>query len=269
MYTDTYLENLKGELSSVEAENANLPDEVENLMKDYLEDSIRLQSNLERLSSSLEFIQSQEDLETKKVDTRLECSSMVEHQPDSDGAHGGCKFKILELNSLIEKKRDILKTLENLDYTFRRYCKDTKEVHMVLDFYTDLPEQNHELAIELLDVKLELRNAEFSLLPMLENKNSLEWFVRKAQDRIVLSTLRRSLVKVASKSRLSIEYEDRDEMIVAHMVDAVDDFIKGAFPTLLVKYPLKLPETGVATGDDTVKGIIGDEMGDGSSDGDG
>ncbi|GJY60691.1 hypothetical protein Tco_0461348 [Tanacetum coccineum] len=145
------------------------------------------------------------DLETKKSDARLECSSMVEHQPDSDGAHGGCKFKV-------------------------RRC-------------TDLPEQNHELAIELLGGRLELRNAEFSLLPMLENKNSLEWFVRKAQDRIVLSTLRRSLVKVASKSRLSIEYEDRDEMIVAHMVDAVDDFIKGALPTLLVKYPLKLPES--------------------------
>ncbi|GKB14790.1 hypothetical protein Tco_0848713 [Tanacetum coccineum] len=60
VYINTYLENLKGELSSVEAENANLPDEVENLMKGYLEDSIRLQSNLEGLSSSLEFIQSQE-----------------------------------------------------------------------------------------------------------------------------------------------------------------------------------------------------------------
>ncbi|GKG55429.1 hypothetical protein Tco_0572069, partial [Tanacetum coccineum] len=49
-----------------------------------------------------------------------------------------------------------------------------------------------------------------------ENKNSLEWFVRKVQDRNILSTLRRSLVKAASKSRLYIEYEDRDEMIVAH-----------------------------------------------------
>nr|GEZ21404.1 ribonuclease H-like domain-containing protein [Tanacetum cinerariifolium] len=61
---------------------------------------------------------------------------------------------------------------------------------------------------------------------MPENKNSLEWFVRKVQDRIVLSTSRRSLVKDASKSRLFIEYEDRDEMIVAHMVDGVDAFIK-------------------------------------------
>nr|GEZ38160.1 hypothetical protein [Tanacetum cinerariifolium] len=262
----TYLENLKGELSSVEAENANLSDEVENLMKGYLEDSIRLQSNLEGLSSSLEFIQSQEDLETNKADARLECSSMVEHQPDSDGAHGGCKFKILELNSLIEKKRNILKTLENLDYTFRR-CEgvlkiedalsglavieyEGNQIRLSLRTYipdTDLSEQNHELAIELLNGTLELRNAEifpndvyigeimdaaksfahqFSLLPMPENKNSLEWFIRKVQDRIVLSTLRKSLVKAASKSRLSIEYKDRDEMIVAHLVDGVDAFIK-------------------------------------------
>ncbi|GJY78842.1 reverse transcriptase domain-containing protein [Tanacetum coccineum] len=51
-------------------------------------------SNLEGLSSSLEFIQSQEvhivfkDLETKKADACLECSLMVECQPDSHGAHG-------------------------------------------------------------------------------------------------------------------------------------------------------------------------------------
>ncbi|GJW90092.1 hypothetical protein Tco_0167645 [Tanacetum coccineum] len=109
------MENLKGELSSVEAENAKLSDEVENLMKGYMEDeenhSIRLQSNLEGLSSSLEFIQSQ----SQEADARLECSSMAGHQPDSDGAHGGCKFK------------------------------------------------NHELAIELFDGTLELRNAKVSL----------------------------------------------------------------------------------------------------------
>ncbi|GJW27456.1 hypothetical protein Tco_0044331 [Tanacetum coccineum] len=61
---------------------------------------------------------------------------------------------------------------------------------------------------------------------MPENKISLEWFVGKVQNISLLSTLRRSLVMAASKSRLSIEYEDRDEMIVAHMVDGVDAFIK-------------------------------------------
>ncbi|GJX62193.1 hypothetical protein Tco_0295093, partial [Tanacetum coccineum] len=147
-YLDTYLENLKGELSFVKAENAKLSDEVENLMKMLnLEYSIRLQSNLEGLSSSLEFIQSQSqevDLETKKADARLECSSMVEHQPDSDGAHGGCKFKI-----------------------FYNCCN------------TD------------------------------------------------------TSYKAASKLRLSIKYEDGDEMIVAHMVDEVDAFNKEGSNTTL------------------------------------
>ncbi|GJT69873.1 hypothetical protein Tco_1029159 [Tanacetum coccineum] len=83
-------------------------------------------SNLEGLNSSLEFIQSQEDLETKKVDARLECFSMVEHQTNFDGAHGGCKFKILELNSLIEKKRDIFKTLENIDYAFKSQTHEAR-----------------------------------------------------------------------------------------------------------------------------------------------
>ncbi|GJX22760.1 F-box associated domain containing protein [Tanacetum coccineum] len=184
---NVYVEEDCQPLSDVKAENANLSDEVENHMKGYLEDSIRLQSNLEGLSSSLEFIQSQE---------------------------------ILELNSLIEKKHDISKTLENLDYTFRGYCFFSSEtrrsktglevieyegnqIRLSLRTYipdTNLPEQNHELALELLDDTQELRNAEvflheFSLLPMPQNKNSLE---------------------------ISIEYEDKDEMTVAHMVDGVD-----------------------------------------------
>ncbi|GKE40137.1 hypothetical protein Tco_1463542, partial [Tanacetum coccineum] len=39
-----------------------------------------------------------------------------------------------------------------------------------------------------------------SLLPMPVNKNSLEWFEGKVQNRSVLSTLRRSLVMASSKS---------------------------------------------------------------------
>ncbi|PWA57536.1 F-box associated interaction domain-containing protein [Artemisia annua] len=133
--SDTYLENLKGEHSSVEAENAKLSDNVENRMKGNLDDSIRLQSNLEGLSSSLVFIQS---LEIEDALTGLE---VIEYE--------GNQIRL----------------------SLRTYIPET-----------ELPEQNHELAIDLLDGTLELR--------------------------------------------LSIEYEDRDEMIVAHMVDGVDAFIK-------------------------------------------
>ncbi|KAJ9555574.1 hypothetical protein OSB04_010188 [Centaurea solstitialis] len=272
----TYLENLKGELSSVEAENAQLSGEVADLMKGYLEDSIRLQNNIEGLTSSLEFIQSQ-GLVPKSADACLEGSLLAEHQLESKGVHGGSKFKILELNSQIEKKKGILKSMENLDYTMKRSLKiqDTLtglEVigyegnQVTLSLRTHIPEiemaeQNHELAIELLDGTLELKNAEifpndvyigeiidaaksfirqFSLLPMNENKSSLEWFVRRVQDRIVLSTLRNSLVKDAMKSRHSIEYVDKDEMVVAHLVDGVDAFIKVSQGWPLASSSLKL-----------------------------
>ncbi|KAI3744968.1 hypothetical protein L1987_58067 [Smallanthus sonchifolius] len=109
VHIDTYLENLKGCLCSLEVENDKLSDEIWSLMKDYLEGSIQLQSNIEGLSSSLEFIQT-EGLGTKRA----------EHQPEYGGAHDGCMFKILELNSHIEKKKGMLKSLEDLDYKFKR-----------------------------------------------------------------------------------------------------------------------------------------------------
>ncbi|KAI3523631.1 hypothetical protein L1887_01898 [Cichorium endivia] len=271
---DAYLENLKGEICSVEVENAQLSSEVENLMKCYLEDSIQFQSNIEGLNSTMEFIQSQ-GLETNRADASLE------HQSETLGAHGGCKFKLLDLNGQIEKKKAMLKSLEDLDYTLKRCegvlkTEDTlsglkvieyegKRISLSLRTYipeTELPEQNHELSIEFSDGTLELINAEifpndvyigeivdaakslthqFSLLPIPEDKTSLEWFVRRVQDRIILSTLRKSLVKDANKSRHSIEYIDRDEMIVAHMVDGVDAFINPSqgWP-IITTSPLKL-----------------------------
>ncbi|GKB04244.1 hypothetical protein Tco_0832387 [Tanacetum coccineum] len=114
-----------------------------------------------------------------------------DNQPDSDVQHGGCQFK---------------------------------EGYMIAIRHILACVKNHELAIELFDGTLELRNAkffptdvyigevinaaksflhQFPFLPMPENENSnsLELLIRKVQDRIVLSTLRRSLVKAASKPR--------------------------------------------------------------------
>ncbi|CAI9265844.1 unnamed protein product [Lactuca saligna] len=276
---DAYVENLKGELCSMEAENAELSAEIENLMKGSFEDSIRLQNNIEGLNSTMEFIQSQ-GLETKRADAVLECSLLEEHQPEAIDADGGCKFKLLELNSQIEKKRGMLKSLEDLDYTLKR-CEDVlkiedlltglkvieyegNRINLSLRTYipeTEMAEQIHELSIEFLDATLELKNAEifpndvyigeiidtaksfahqFSLVPIFENKTSLEWFVRRVQDRIILNTLRKSLVKDANKSRHSIEYIDRDEMIIGHMVDGVDAFIKPSQGWPMTTSPLKL-----------------------------
>ncbi|XP_071713463.1 uncharacterized protein [Rutidosis leptorrhynchoides] len=268
---DTYLENLNGVICSVETENATLLEDVVNLEKGYMEDSIRLQSNIESLNSSLEFSQSH-GLGIKRADS-LECSSLAEHQPES------CKFKILKFSSQIEKKKTILKSLEDLDYTFKRcngFLKfedkltglevieyEGNQITLSLRTYIpeiEMSEQIHELAIELLDGTFELKNAEifpndvyigemidaaksfalhFFPLPM-PQKNSLEWFVRKVQERIVLNTLRKSLVKAACNSRHSVEYVERDETIVAHMVDGFDAFIKVSQGWPMSSSPLKL-----------------------------
>ncbi|KAI7735626.1 hypothetical protein M8C21_031942 [Ambrosia artemisiifolia] len=167
-HLDTYLENLKVELSSLEAENANLSNDIANLTNTYLEDSIRLHNNIEGLNSSLHFIHSQ-GLETKTADYQLQ----------SEVAHGDSKFKISELNSQLEKKKGMLESLENLDYTLKRFegflkIEDTltgikvieydgNRISLSLRTYVpeiDMAEQNHELAIELLDGTLELKNAE-------------------------------------------------------------------------------------------------------------
>ncbi|XP_016648074.1 PREDICTED: uncharacterized protein LOC103322675 [Prunus mume] len=71
-------------------------------------------------------------------------------------------------------------------------------------------------------------------------KSSLQWFVTKVQDRIVLCTMRRLVVKNANKSRYSLEYLDKDETVVAHVVGGVDAFIKVAQVWPLLSSPLKL-----------------------------
>ncbi|XP_076924174.1 uncharacterized protein LOC143586528 [Bidens hawaiensis] len=257
----------KGELSSQKAENAKLSDEVGNLTAAYFEDFIRLQSKIEEQKASLEFIQSQ-GLKTNSE----------EYQLESEGAHNASKFKILELNGQIEKGKRILASLENLDYARKRFEGlvkmedaltglkvieyDGNRISLSIRTYlpeVEMAEQNHELAIELLDDTLELKNAEifpndvyigeiigaaqsmahqFSLLPISEN--SLGFFVQRVQEKIVLSTLRKSLVKAASKSRHFIEYADKDEIIIAHLVDGVEACIKVSPGWPITSSPLKL-----------------------------
>ncbi|XP_065862758.1 uncharacterized protein [Euphorbia lathyris] len=122
-------------------------------------------------------------------------------------------------------------------------------------------EINHELLIELVSGTMELKDVEmfpndiyisdildaaksfresFSHTALMETRSSLEWFVRGVQDRIVLCTLRRLLVKSGNKSRHSFEYLDRDETIIAHLVGGVDAFIKLCQGWPLSDSPLKL-----------------------------
>ncbi|OMO71001.1 hypothetical protein CCACVL1_18523 [Corchorus capsularis] len=122
-------------------------------------------------------------------------------------------------------------------------------------------EMNHELLVEIMDGTMEVKNVEMfpndvyigdivdaaksfrqlsSNLMGHETRSSLEWIVGTVQDRIILSTLRRYVVKSTNKSRHSFEYLEIDETIIAHLVGGIDAFIKVPQGWPLSKSPLKL-----------------------------
>ncbi|KAB5520847.1 hypothetical protein DKX38_025166 [Salix brachista] len=95
-------------------------------------------------------------------------------------------------------------------------------------------------SFRFIETVLHCRRQMFSQLALMETSSSLEWFVRKAQDRIIQSTLRRLVAKSASTSRQSVEYLDRDEIIVAHLVGGVDAFMEVSQGWPITNSPLKL-----------------------------
>ncbi|XP_039013574.1 uncharacterized protein LOC120143280 isoform X1 [Hibiscus syriacus] len=92
---------------------------------------------------------------------------------------------------------------------------------------------------DILDAAKSYRQLSSNLLTR-EPWSSLEWFVGKMQDRIILSTSRRSVVKSANKSRHCFEYIEKDETIAAHLVEGIDAFIKVSQGWPLSESPLKL-----------------------------
>lgn len=152
----------------------------------------------------------------------------------TEDAFSGLKIIEFEGNRIRLSLRTFIPNLENLLHNH------TIEV-------AEPPEQIHELLIELMDGTMELKHVEifpndvciseitdiaksfrqvYSPVGALENRSSLEWFVKSVQDRIVLCTLRRFLKKSANSARHSFDYVDREETIVAHMVGGIDAFIK-------------------------------------------
>ncbi|KAH9649797.1 reverse transcriptase domain-containing protein [Citrus sinensis] len=276
---DAYLEHLKEELKTVEAESSKISNEIETLTRTQVEDSNRLESDLEELNCALDLIAS-EGSQNAKEDRQVFCPARAEDQ-------------ILELESQIEKNKIILNSLQDLDFVLKRFdaveqIEDTLTGLKVIDFdgkcfrlsmQTYIPtleessfqhkiedviepsEVNHELLIEVIDGTMEIKNVEMfpndvhisdlvdaaksfrqsgTQLDSLETSSSLQWFIRNVQDRIILSTLRRFVVKTANKSRHLFEYFEGDEMIVAHLVGGVDAFIKPSQGWPLSNSPLKL-----------------------------
>ncbi|XP_062109221.1 uncharacterized protein LOC133819863 isoform X2 [Humulus lupulus] len=115
----------------------------------------------------------------------------------------------------------------------------------------DVPlELKHQLMIEVIEGTMDPKNVEIfpndiyinDILNAAKNfsKSSLQWFVSKVQDRIALCTMRQLVVKSANKSRYSLEYLDKDEMILAHLVGGVDALIKVSQGWPESSSPLKL-----------------------------
>ncbi|XP_057487414.1 uncharacterized protein LOC130773497 [Actinidia eriantha] len=176
---------------------------------------------------------------------------------------------ILKRFEAIEKIEDALTGLKVIECEGNyirlslRTCPNSESLfsqHKIEDI-TEPLELNHELLIEVVEGTLELKGVEifpndvyigeiidaaksfrklFPNMSMLDARSSLEWFVRQVQDRIVLCSMRRLLVKYANKSRHSFEYLDRDDIVVAHKVGGVDAYIKMSHGWPVSNHALKL-----------------------------
>ncbi|CAN7127056.1 unnamed protein product [Brassica rapa subsp. narinosa] len=125
--SEAYLEYLRKELHSAEAETAKVSQEIERLSKAHAEDSTRLESDIEGLLFSLDFLSSQ-DVDKSK-ENLPSSSSMEVCDADYDQ-----KFKMFELENQIEEKKVILKSLEDLD-SVRERLDATEQVE---DAFTGL-----------------------------------------------------------------------------------------------------------------------------------
>ncbi|XP_073024647.1 uncharacterized protein [Primulina eburnea] len=269
------MEHLKKELNAVEGENANTESEIMELLRRCMEDNDKLECELEKLSCSLDFMESQRLLKEKQ-DKQTDVSYEAAYKETFSNAHDS-SFEMLELNHRIEKNKMTLKSLQDLDTIIQRFeavekIEDTLTGLRVVEFEGNRirlslrthipnldsvlhqqkiegviePELNHELIIETIDGTFELKNVEvfpndtyldeivdaaksfrlrYPSFSVITTRSSLEWFVRRVQDRIALASLRRIVVKNA-KSRHSFEYLDKEDTVVAHMVGGVDAFIK-------------------------------------------
>ncbi|CAD5324005.1 unnamed protein product [Arabidopsis thaliana] len=277
--TDAYLEYLRNELQSVEAESAKVSEEIERLSQSHAQDSSRLQRDLEGLLLSLDSMSSQ-DVEKSKENQPSSSSMEVCEVIDDD------KFKM-------EEKRMILKSLEDLDSLRKRFdaaeqVEDALTGLKVLEFdgnfirlqlrtyiqkldgflgqhkfdhITEPSELIHELLIYLKDKTTEI--TKFEMFPndiyigdiieaadsfrqvrlhsaVLDTRSSVQWVVAKVQDKIISTTLRKYIVMSSKTIRYTFEYYDKDETIVAHIAGGIDAFLKVSDGWPLLNTPLKL-----------------------------
>ncbi|XP_024024879.1 uncharacterized protein LOC21400346 [Morus notabilis] len=284
---DACLEHLGEELNLVEAENSRMSEEIEILTRTYAEDSNQLEIELEGLKSAMDLTALQ-DLENAKLGA---CDDYPRNTEDKQHLvlhllelENEIKKKNIILKSLedldgickwfdaIEQIEDILTSVkvialeENcIRFSLQTYIPNLESIlsQQTIEAVNVPFEVKLELLIELLEWTLDQKNAEIfpndvyinniSNAAKCFSKCSLQWFVTKVQDRIVSCTMRQLVVKSANKSGYSLEYFDKDEVMVAHLAGGVDAFIKVSQGWPLSNSPLKL--TSLKSSDHNTKGI--------------
>ncbi|WCJ33165.1 hypothetical protein M5689_014541 [Euphorbia peplus] len=277
---DAFLENLKEELSVAEAESTKISHEIEVLARKNMEDSSTLEGDTELLKFTLDLISSQDMEKEKEHVCIQDSSNSTNVLGDCEFENLELDNQIEKSKTVLKSLRDFDSIIKRMDYveqiedalsglkviefdgncirlSIQTYLPNLEEVscQQKIEDAGQPSEINHELLIELISGTMELQDVEIfpndvymsdiidaakSSRESFSHRSSLEWFVRGVQDRIVLCTLRRLVVKSANKSRHSFEYLDRDETIIAHLVGGVEAFIKLCQGWPLSDSPLKL-----------------------------
>ncbi|KAK4266631.1 hypothetical protein QN277_027522 [Acacia crassicarpa] len=265
---DAYLEHLKEEHNKAEVGSSNIAKEIERLTKMHKEDSNLLEAKLEELKCSLDYI-TLKDLKTARASEDVDAHMLDDNQSTLTTAHKDSNLELLELDNKIDEMKSTVKSLQNTKHLVKWFdvveqIEDALmglKVHAFddncirLSLQTHMPNidaavVNHELLIEVLEGTMKLKNVQVfpndiyvsdivDTARSLSN-SSLQWLIRKVQDRIILSSLRHLAVNDANKLRYSLEYLDRDETIVAHVAGGIDAFIKLSHNWPLFGPPLKL-----------------------------
>nr|AFK42734.1 unknown [Lotus japonicus] len=276
---DAYLEHLKEEFNKVEVETTHVATEIELLATTHKDESILLEAKLEELECCLDYASKDQKTSeaTEGFDSPMladDCLNSTIVNIDKNLEQFVLDNKIEEMNLNIKSLEDLQCKVKWFDAV--QQIEDELVGLKVLEFdenciklslrtymptvggssYTervedgiDVRELNHELLIEV-EGNMKLKNVQVFPNDIHVNdivdaaksvsKFSLQWFIQKVQDRIILNKLRHLAVKDANKSRYSLEYLDKDETIVAHMFRGIDAFIKLSHGWPIFDSPLKL-----------------------------
>ncbi|KAK2443173.1 RNA-directed DNA polymerase (reverse transcriptase)-related family protein [Trifolium repens] len=273
---DAYVEYLKKELNEVEVESANVATEIEHLARTRKDDSINLEAKLEELECSLQYITSEERMTVEAnegiVSPMLEDTVMnldenleqlkLENKVDEMKAILKtmeclqCKVKWFDTIDQVDDALTGLKVLafdENcIRLSLHTYMPTAEGIACLqrVEDTNDASVLNHELLIEVFEGTMKLKDIQVfpndiyvdDIVDTAKSfsKSSLQWLIQELQHRIILSTLRRLVVNDANKSRYSLEYFDKDETIVAHLVQGIDAYIKLSHGWPIFGSPLKL-----------------------------